>query len=428
MFVLRIFIIASGSRGDVEPYIALGKGLKKDSHVVRLLTHRNFETLVNSHGLDFWPIEGNVQDIAQSDEMRKRLEKGNFLSIMSQMAKEAKRGAIQMAEGGLAACKGMDMIIAGIGGLFVGISLAEKFDLPLLQAHYIPFTPTRAYPSFPFSKLPSWSGGSVNRLSYRITRQIMWQSFRSADKLERQKVLDMPMAPFWGPYKSDCLLNLPILYGYSPSVIPKPSDWNDNIHVTGYWFLDPPTDWTPSRALTDFLEAGSPPVYVGFGSMSNRNPEETADLVIQALAQTKQRAIMLSGWGGMNKTDLPDSVFMLDNAPFSWLFPRMSAVVHHGGAGTTSIGLKAGIPSIVIPFFADQPFWGKHVAELGVGTEPIPRRKLTVDRLAQAIQKALTDKEMRQRAADLGLKIQAEDGVANAVTVVQQINDKIEHH
>jgi sterol 3beta-glucosyltransferase len=239
---MRIAIVAPGSRGDVEPYIALGKGLETAGHVVRLLTHQNFETLVNSHGLEFWPIESNVQDIAQSEEMRGRLEKGNFLAVMSQMAKEAKRGAIHLAEGGLAACQGMDTVLAGIGGLFVGLSLAEKFELPFLQAYYIPFTPTRDFPSFPFSQLPSWFGGSVNRLSYHRTRQIIWQSFRSADRLARQKVLGLPAAPFWGPYNTDRVHHRPILYGFSPSVIPQPSDWDDSIHVTDYWFLDPPAD------------------------------------------------------------------------------------------------------------------------------------------------------------------------------------------
>jgi UDP:flavonoid glycosyltransferase YjiC (YdhE family) len=155
--------------------------------------------------------------------------------------------------------------------------------------------------------------------------------------------------------------------------------------------------------------------------MSNRNPEETADLCLQALAQTQQRAIMLSGWGGLHKANLPDTVFMVDSVPHSWLFPRVGAVVHHGGAGTTAAGLRAGIPSIIIPFFGDQLFWGQRVAELGVGPEPIPRKKLTVERLAKAIQKALTDKTMRQRATNLGSKIQAEDGIAGVVTVIQDI-------
>ena len=421
---MRIAIIAPGSRGDVQPYIALGKGLVKAGHVVRLVTHQDFEALVHSHGLAFWPVGGNVQDIVQSREMRGLLEKGNFLAILSQMAKEAQRGALHLAEAGWAACRGMDLVLAGVGGLFVGLALAEKLGLPFLQAYYIPFTPTRAYPSFLFPRLPSWLGGSLNRLTYHLARQVMWQSFRSADRLARQKVLGLPPAPFWGPYNAGRLHGYPILYGYSPSVIPRPSDWDDNTHVTGYWFLDPPADWAPPPALMAFLQAGPPPIYVGFGSMSNRNPGETADLVLQALARSQQRAVVLSGWSGLRMTDLPDSVLMLDSIPFSWLFPRVAAGGPHRGGGKTAPRLRAGVPSIVIPFFGDQPYWGQRVAELGVGPEPIPRRKLTVERLAQAIQRAVTDQTMRQRAASLGAEIQAEDGVARAVAIVQQIEER----
>jgi sterol 3beta-glucosyltransferase len=155
--------------------------------------------------------------------------------------------------------------------------------------------------------------------------------------------------------------------------------------------------------------------------MSSRNPKETADLVLEAVARTGQRAIIHAGWGGLQRTDLPDSVLMVDGVPFSWLFPRVAAVVHHGGAGTTSAGLRAGVPSVVVPFFGDQPYWGQRVVDLGVGPAPIPRKKLTAERLVQAIQTAVTDQTMRQRAAELGAKIRAEDGVARAVAVVEQM-------
>jgi UDP:flavonoid glycosyltransferase YjiC (YdhE family) len=155
--------------------------------------------------------------------------------------------------------------------------------------------------------------------------------------------------------------------------------------------------------------------------MSNKKPQEIARLVLDALANTHQRGIILSGWGGMRADDLPDTVFRLESAPFSWLFPRMAAVVHHGGAGTTAAGLRAGVPSIMTPVFADQPFWGRRVAQLGVGPPPIPLRKLTVDLLAQAIETALSDTAMRQRAAELGAKIQAEDGIGNAISILEKI-------
>jgi sterol 3beta-glucosyltransferase len=414
---MKIMIITPGSRGDVQPYIALGKGLKDAGHVIRFVSHQNFKKLVTSYGLDFWSVDSNVQDIVENDEMRERIEKGNFLSMMAQMAKEAQREAVIFAEGGLAAGQGMDLVLAGMGGMYIGLAIAEKLNLPFLQAYVVPFTPTRDFSSVLTPKLPT----PFNRLSHGLTRQLMWQGFRSADTLARRKVLDIPLAPFSGPYNSKATRGLPILYGFSPSVIPVPSDWDDNTHVTGYWFVDEADDWTPPSALSDFLQAGAPPVYIGFGSLSNRNPEETADLVIRALKQINQRAILLSGWGGLQKTDLPESIFMIDSIPHSWLLPRVSAVVHHGGASTTAAGLRAGVPSVIVPFYGDQPFWGRRIAELGVGPNPIPRAKLTSERLASAIQQAVTDKGMHERAASLGEKIQAEDGIARAAEVIQQL-------
>lgn len=418
---MRITIIATGSRGDVEPYVALGRGLKRAGHEVRLLTHQDFEPLVGAQGLELWPVAGKVQEIAQSSEMRDRLEGGSFLAIMSQMAKEARREGLAFAEAGLAASQDADLLLGGLGGLFVGVALAEKLGIPFLQAYYIPLTPTSAFPSFLARGLPSWAGGALNRLSYHLARQVLWQGFRSADGAAREQVLGLPAASFWGPFQAELLRGTPVLYGYSPAVIPKPPDWAANVHVTGYWFLDPADDWTPPPELATFLTDGPPPVYVGFGSMSSRNPEETAEMILRALAQSGQRAVMLAGWGGLRAQTVPDTVFTVDSVPFSWLFPRMAAVVHHGGAGTTAAGLRAGVPSIVVPFFGDQPFWGQRVEDLGVGPEPIPRKRLTAESLAQALRRAVTDETMRQRAADLGARIRAEDGIANAVAIVRQM-------
>ena len=421
---MRIAIIASGSRGDVEPYLALGKGLQQAGHVVRFVAHENFAALVKAHGVEFWPIEGNAQAVAQSPEMRELLEKGNFLAILSKMGQDAQVNALAFARGGLAACEGMELIIAGLGGMFIGVSLAEKLGIQFMQAHYVPFSPTRAYPNALFPKVPSFLNNTLNRMSYRMAQQMMWQGFRSADTVARQQVLGLPRASFWGPFGSDRVMQSPILYCYSPAVLPPPEDWDERMHVTGYWFLDPVDEWTPPVDLLEFLQAGAPPIFIGFGSMSPRNPEAMMQVILQALARTQQRAIILSGWGGLHSSDLPDSVYLLDSIPFSWLFPRVAAVVHHGGAGTTSAGLRAGVPSIIVPFFADQPFWGQRVADLGVGPAPIPRKKLTAERLAQAIQTAVTDQAMRQRATDLGARIRSEDGIARAVAVVQDLEER----
>jgi UDP:flavonoid glycosyltransferase YjiC (YdhE family) len=416
---MRIVIIAPGTRGDVQPYIALGKGLHNAGHYIRLVSHSNFESLVTSYGLEFWSFGNDVKDAVENNEMRELTEKGNFLLLMAKMAKEAQREALRFAEGGLKAAQGMDIVLAGMGGLYIGIAIAEKLNIPLVQAFVVPFTPTQELSSVLTPKIPAL----FNRFSHHLTRQLMWQGFRSADTIARKKVLNIPAAPLLGPYGSKSTQNMPILYGFSPSVIPAPSDWNGNTHITGYWFVDEADEWQPPAALLDFLQSGSPPVYIGFGSMSNRNPEQIADLVIQALTLTNQRAILLSGWGGLQRTNMPDSIFMIDSIPHSWLFPRVSAVVHHGGASTTAAGFKAGVPSVVIPFFGDQPFWGQRVADLGVGSKPIPRKKLTAERLADAIQEVVTNEDMRQRASELGKQIQAENGIGSALEIFNKLEN-----
>ena len=415
---MRIAIIALGSRGDVQPYIALGKGLQSAGHAVRLITHENYERLVNSHGLEFWPVRGNVQEFAESPEMRALLEKGNFITLMNHAAKTAHETILAWAKDGLPAVQGMNGIVAGLGAVFLGLALAEKLDIPLIQAYYVPFTPTGEFSGALLPPGISRLGGTANRLSHHLTRQVLWQQGRSADTAARRQILHLPTAPFFGPFKADAMKN-PILYGFSPSVIAKPADWQSNIHVTGYWFLEDETGWQPSPALEEFLQRGTPPIYIGFGSMSSRKPAETADLILNALAETGQRAVLLSGWSGLQVVNLPDNVFVVESIPHDWLFDRVQAVVHHGGAGTTAVGLRAGVPSIIIPFFADQPFWGQRVADLGVGPQPIPRKQLTVARLAEAIQTALHDSAMRQRAKALAAQIRAENGVQRAVEIIQ---------
>ena len=149
--------------------------------------------------------------------------------------------------------------------------------------------------------------------------------------------------------------------------------------------------------------------------MTNREPAELAQEVVRALAMTRQRAIVLTGWGGLSPQELPKDIFAIDWVPFDWLLPRVSAAVHHGGAGTTAASLRAGVPTIIVPFFLDQFYWGKRVFELGAGPRPILRKSLKADALAAALRVATSDPGMRDRAAKLGQRIRAEDGVARAV-------------
>lgn len=415
---LTITIIAPGSRGDVQPYVALGVGLKDAGHTVRILTAQDFHDLVTMYGLEFRDMGGNMQAVAQ--EMQSLLEQGNFLKILASMGKTAEQLVSQVSRSGMTACQDADLIIAGPGGLFVGAALAEKLDIPFIQAFYFPFTPTREFPNALAPLPPLRLPGIINRLSHHLAQQMLWQNYRAADNKARRDILQMPPAPFWGPFAKLRQQKQPVLYGYSPQVLPPPTDWEDFIHVTGYWFLPSPPQWTPPADLVRFLEAGPPPVYVGFGSMVNRDPQETTRLVVEALARAGQRGVLSAGWGGLQREALPETVLMIDAVPFNWLFPQMAAVVHHGGAGTTSIGLWAGVPSIITPFMGDQPFWGRRVYELGVGPQPIPRRRLTTERLTAAIERAISDAAMRERAVRLGERIRTEDGITQAVEIIER--------
>jgi sterol 3beta-glucosyltransferase len=211
---------------------------------------------------------------------------------------------------------------------------------------------------------------------------------------------------------------VPMLYAYSEAVVPRPADWDENTLVTGYWFLDAPAGWQPPAELERFLAGGSPPVYIGFGSMFMAGGAQTTALVLKALDLAGQRAVLATGWGGLTAASATDQVYCLEDVPHDWLFPQMAAVVHHGGAGTTGASLRAGRPAVVCPLVGDQPFWGRRVAELGVGPEPLPKSKLTAERLAEAIGLAVTDAGMRQRAAALGEIIRSEDGVGRAVAFI----------
>jgi sterol 3beta-glucosyltransferase len=412
---MRITILTLGSRGDVQPFVALGIGLKQVGHQVTLCTSDRFRQFITDYGLNYAYMNDDLINLIDTDEGRAALEsKGNPLRLLQQVKPIIRRSLDEA----WAAAQGTEAIIYHPKALS-GYHIAEKLEIPGFMSLPLPiYTPTTAFPCPIFPNLQL--GGWYNKLTYQLL-PLLAVSYVDVINQWRQECLGLPRRSWMDSelIRSDGR-SVPVLYSYSSHVIPRPNDWQETTRATGYWFLDRPSDFSPPPALVDFLAAGKPPVCIGFGSMTGRNPEQLTEIVLAALKQTRQRGILLTGWGGLSHTDLPDEVFKLESIPHDWLFPQVAAVVHHGGAGTTAAVLRAGVPSIIVPFFGDQPFWGQRVAQLGVGSKPIPKKQLTVERLVATIEMAVSNQEMRDRSAALGQKIRAEDGVKEAVKVFHQ--------
>jgi sterol 3beta-glucosyltransferase len=300
-----------------------------------------------------------------------------------------------------------------------GEHIAEKLGVPAFAAFPTPlYTPTREFPS-PF--FPVDSLGPFNKASHQLLAKIGPAMYGGAIRDWRREVLGLP--PARGPVRVRGRA-VPTLYSYSEAVVPRPADWDANTIVTGYWFLDAPSGWAPPSDLVKFLADGPPPVYIGFGSMFMAGGAQATEAALQALALSGRRGVLATGWGGLAAETNSKEVFFLDSVPHDWLFPQVAAVVHHGGAGTTAAGLRAGRPTVICPLVGDQPFWGRRVASLGVGPAPLPKFKWTAERLAAAISVATNDQRIGQAAAALGDHLRVEDGVGCAVAYINaHLND-----
>ncbi len=406
----RVLLLTSGTRGDVQPFVALGQGLVAAGHDVVLCTHTRFERFVLDHGVPYAPMDDGLLELADTPEGRAlTVGKGNPLKALRTVQPIYAR----MLRDAQAAAVGADLIVYHPKTL-AAPSLSEAYAVPAVMALPVPsMTPTRAFalPLMGDRDLGPW----LNRVTYAPLSFSTSGFARVVDAWRAE--LGLPKARRRPPHLDVDGRPVPTLYPVSPRVVARPDDWPASTVLTGYWFLADVAE--PSGDLRRFVDAGPPPIVVGFSSMVGGDPAATTRAVLDAVEATEERAVLVSSWGGLQADTLPDRVrdrvLVVPTAPFGWLFPRSRAVVHHGGAGTTAEALRAGVPSLVVPFFGDQPYWGSRVARLGVGPRPIPHARLTADHLAGALREMATSAPMRARAADLGRDLRAEDGVAEAV-------------
>lgn len=420
---MRILLVGLGSRGDVQPLFALGNALKEAGYEIAILAGSNFQKWVENEDFvyEYFPV--NIEALMNGDNGKEWVE--NSSTNLINEARNMRRMVNELNENSgmdlLRIAENYDVLVSGLPIFHSTQTIAQKLNKKHITILLAPMNPTREADATMVPMIPRKSI-FLNRLSGYIGLYFTHWIFKEKAN-EFRETLGLPPMKYLD-YARAYNKELPVIYGVSPQVMPRPDDWGKQIYVTGYWFYQPKTDWSPSKALCDFLEAGKPPIYLGFGSMSNKNPEATTAIMIDALKQTRQRGIIYSGWAGLKTEDLPEDVFLLEFAPHDWLFPRMAAIVHHGGSGTTAAALRAGVPSAVVSHMADQPYWGRRIHELGVGAPLIRRHELTTERLAENIRLMVSDTAMQKRAIDLGNRIQQEDGLANAVAAFKEILGK----
>ncbi len=409
---MRMVMVTLGSRGDVEPFVALGLGLKAAGHEVSVGTGTDCEGWVRGLGLGFRPVGGDMRAAITSDEGKRMLRTKNPVSFVRRLRRTAEPIIKTMQEDILAAVTGAD---ACVFSYLCGpvIDVHEARGLPCFMGILQPLLRTGDFPN-PAVSLGSL-GRTMNRLTFDVFNLLMYAFFAGIGNTWRRERFGLKRAPALRRLEK---LGLPVLGAFSPAVIPKPSDWPEQAHVTGYWFMPPDPGWGPPAELAAFLDAGPPPVGVGFGSMVEEDPRGLTRTVEEALDQSGQRGIIVGGWGGIG-AGMGRRHLCIESAPYDWLLPRTSAMVHHGGAGATAAALRAGVPAVVVPFLGvDQPYFGRLVHRAGSGPRPIPRAKLTTANLAAAISAAVSDENMRSRAAALGRAIREEDGVKTAVGLI----------
>lgn len=414
---MHVLALTFGSRGDVQPYVSLGSALRADGHRMTVATGHGFEEMIEAEGLEAAPMPVDFRELIDRPEMQRALRSlsgkiqawRSFKGLMRQLLDEMWTISRDVQP---------DLIVFHVKAASA-THIGEALGVPAIPTFQIPaMVPTGEFAS-PLMRVPNISR-FTNRLSHLALVKMTTRFGSGMVRDWRRDTLGLttpgPLNPIDGYDPRGGAVDR--IHGYSRHIVPRPGDWQEREIMTGYWFPETSDDWTPPDALAEFLDAGPAPVYIGFGSMPAENAEALTSMIVEAVASAGKRAIIASGWAGLTAHDLPEAIHLLEAAPHDWLFPRCSAVIHHGGSGTTHEGLRWGRPTFVCPVFGDQPFWGARVASLGAGPEPIAQKRLTTESLCDALA-VLQDPEVVERAREIGAAIRTEGGAEAAARHLQ---------
>ena len=415
---LKITILTYGSRGDVEPFAALAGGLIARGYGVTLAGPAKYRDLITSPEVNVHPLPGDPGRLAE--DFREKAG-ANPLKTFSVMSQHVRPIAQQVFDESQKAVQGADLVLHSFAMTDGGHTLASRVGAGSISVQFFPvFSPTGAFPALMFPDLPL--GPSYRWLTHWASTRLFHWGGRVLYRMLRRRSRTLPRLEKW-PFQSGSEEAVPILYAYSPEVVPKPADWDDRSVVTGYWFREPGEAWEPPDEVRAFLRRPRRKVYIGLGSMLPDPGRELMGMFVKILESLGLAGIVSAKDQQDGPAALGEHSLLVGELPHSWLFPRLDAAVHHGGAGTTGAVIRAGIPGLVLPVSADQFFWGRRVAALGLGPEPVPFHRLTASRLSAALEKMITSRDMQVKARVMGKRVRLENGIDKAVEFIQDFGE-----
>lgn len=416
---MNIILMGYGSRGDVQPFLGLAVALRERGHQVTLAAPGDFEAQITTYNIPYIRIPITNMEMLQRDSAKRvasRITPATLLAFWREVIPELKRALLATTHTVAEAARSADLLIAHGFLIPAAYSIHQQLKIPLMLGIAAPVVSTQHFPS---PALPPISFGQrfYNPLSYQLLlRGVL--SYMIEPMNTYRKSLGLPTLSAGKIVQIFNSGQIPVVMHYSRHLMPAAPDWASSVHVVGAWTLPTQDHWTPPEALTSFLAKGDAPVFFGFGSMPVDKPAQMSQTISEGLRMAGLRGVLQAGWAGLAHED--EHLISIGDVPHDWLFPQMSAIVHHGGSGTTHSALRAGKPALVVPFMADQPFWARRLVELGVGVPPIKLKQLTAERLAGALRTLTQDSSMRQRAADMGALMRAEDGNAATCELAEQ--------
>ncbi len=413
---MKVAILTYGSRGDVQPFVALAQRLRQLGHSPLLAAPGRFSDFAARFEVDFIPLPGEPEEISRALN-----DSGtNVLRIFRILQGYTQQIAPQVVARMLDVCSQVDIVVHSFLFTIGAHALARSLGLPELSVQGFPvFIPTGDFPNVAFPPL----GRLGNLLSHHFANQMFWWGSKIGFMhIRSQLPRGFPAQLTWPFRDGKYHPSAPLLIAVSPSVLPRPAEWPETVHMPGYFFLDDET-YQPPQKLLRFLEGGPTPLCVTFGSMLHRDAPRIFRTLLQVIEATNERAVILTGWNDpslLAEAETNKRILILPQAPHEWLFPRCKFVVHHGGAGTTAAVLRAGVPQIVLPHTADQPFWGRRAHALGVAAAPIPVGTLSFEKLLAAFSTAQSV-SLQAAAKSLSTRIRTEDGVGYAVRLIERL-------